>query len=98
MSEESDGCDTIAVPGHLFWDPASRCTTLGKILGRSGTLDGETCSKGKVLEILGASSALDRILQVLFTFFSLTFVSMKGITFQETSLSPTHKGLEKVCY
>lgn len=71
----------------------------GKTLGRSGTLDGETCSEGEVLEILtGASSALDRILQVLFTFFFLTFVSMKGMTFQETYLSPTHKGLGKVSY
>lgn len=97
--EESDRFDIITVPGHLFWDPTSRGTTLVKILGRSDTLDGETFSEGKMLETLaGASPALGRVLEALFTFFFLTFVSMKGTTFQDTSLSPTHKGLGKVCY
>lgn len=88
----------IAVPGRFFWGPASRCSTLGKILERSDTLDGETCSEGKMLEtIAGASPALGRTLQVLFTFFFLMFVSMKWTTFQET-FSPTYKELGKVCY
>lgn len=98
MFEESDRSDIIAVPGRLFWGPASRCTSSGKILGRSDALDGETCSEGKMLLTLaGVSPALGRALQGLFTCFFLTFFSMKG-TFQETSLSYTQRASENLLF
>lgn len=92
------GCfDIIAVPGRLLWGPASRGTS-GKTRGISGTFDGATCSGGTRAETLaGLSPALGRVSLVLFRFFLLTFASIKS-TFQESSLSSTHKGLEKVYY
>lgn len=69
MAEEFDSFDTIAVPGHLFWDPASRCTTLGKILGHEMV---KLALKGNMLEI-GVSSALDRIPNIHIVFLDICF-------------------------